>query len=103
MGGQGSSALSRPMREDSPAAKITPAKEADRGMQRTIAENQRESQGSGLRSESGSEQEGCGLTGGVSYDRFVNLSTCGYEIVEAVSPTAFHGQAGDSAAGILVG
>jgi hypothetical protein len=31
-GGQGSSALSAPMREDSPAARITPAKLGARGM-----------------------------------------------------------------------
>src|SRR5215475_6710128 len=37
-GGQESKALSRPIREDSPAAKITPAKLGDRAMQRTIAE-----------------------------------------------------------------
>src|SRR5580693_5406473 len=40
-GGQGSRALSAPMREDSPAARITPAKLGARDMSRTIAERQR--------------------------------------------------------------
>src|SRR5437660_3803055 len=39
VGGHGSSALSRPMREDSPAARMTPAKLTDRDMVRTIAES----------------------------------------------------------------
>src|ERR1700722_297573 len=39
-GGQGSNALSAPMREDSPAARITPAKLGARDMSRTIAERQ---------------------------------------------------------------
>src|SRR5579862_7673451 len=38
-GGQGSNALSRPMREDSPAARITPAKLGARDMLRKIAES----------------------------------------------------------------
>jgi hypothetical protein len=38
-GGQGSSALSRRMREDSPAAKITAAKLTNRDMVRKIAES----------------------------------------------------------------
>src|SRR3954466_7610016 len=37
-GGHGSSALSLPMRVDSPAAKMTPAKLAERDMLRTITE-----------------------------------------------------------------
>src|SRR6202021_3258251 len=40
-GGQGSRALSAPMREDSPAARITPAMLGARDMSRTIAERQR--------------------------------------------------------------
>jgi hypothetical protein len=40
-GGQGSSALSVPMREDSPAARITPAKLGARDMLRKIAESER--------------------------------------------------------------
>src|ERR1700722_1862845 len=39
-GGQGSRALSAPMREDSPAARITPAKLGARDMSRTIAERE---------------------------------------------------------------
>src|SRR5579864_4774309 len=39
VGGHGSSALSRPMREDSPAARMTPAKLTDRDMVRKIAES----------------------------------------------------------------
>src|ERR1700678_4332247 len=39
-GGQGRRALSAPMREDSPAARITPAKLDARDMSRTIAERQ---------------------------------------------------------------
>lgn len=38
VGGQVKSALSRPMREDSPAAKINPAKLTDRDMERKITE-----------------------------------------------------------------
>src|SRR5450755_3698655 len=40
-GGQGSSALSVPMREDSPAARMTPAKLGERAMLRKIAESGR--------------------------------------------------------------
>src|ERR1700751_2157430 len=40
-GGQGSNALSRPMRELSPAAKMTPAKPAARDMLRKITERRR--------------------------------------------------------------
>ena len=38
-GGQGSRAFSRPMREDSPAARMTPAKPGERDMLRKIAES----------------------------------------------------------------
>src|SRR5437879_13845367 len=41
VGGHGSSALSRPMRDDSPAARMTPAKLTDRDMLRTIAESRK--------------------------------------------------------------
>src|SRR5579863_2603682 len=44
IGGQGSRALSVPMREDSPAARIRAAKLGERGMLRTIAESAGESQ-----------------------------------------------------------
>src|SRR5579859_3056791 len=49
-GGQGSSALSVPMREDSPAARMTPAKLGERDMLRKIAES----------GEKVSEAKGCG-------------------------------------------
>jgi len=39
VGGHGRSALSLPMREDSPAARMTPAKLTDRDMVRKIAES----------------------------------------------------------------
>src|SRR5579863_1821006 len=41
VGGQGSRALSAPMRDDSPAARITPAKLGARDMPRTIAERRK--------------------------------------------------------------
>jgi hypothetical protein len=47
------------MREDSPAAKITPAKLADRRMQRTIAENHKRRKSLGKMNHVGTAAFGC--------------------------------------------
>jgi hypothetical protein len=64
-GGQGSKALSVPMREDSPAARMTPAKLTDRDMVRKIAESR----------EKVSDQKATALTtkGTKTRSSFVNL------------------------------
>src|SRR5579872_716880 len=95
-GGHASSALSVPMRDDSPAARITPPKLGARNMLRKIAESEEKVSEQNLESENGL------LASGVSHHRAFDFARSSDEVVEVVSTDVFYGHAGYSAEGVLV-